>query len=93
MPAAAIVTLALTALLVAALAFYLIWVIILLASIGNRLGGIADALGSIARRTEPVNSLMAEINADLGAVADALGGAVEVEEAQGGQDAEEAATF
>ncbi len=93
MPTAAIVTLVLVALLVAALAFYLIWVIVLLGLISRTLGGIADALGSIADRTEPVNGLMDELNTDLGAVADALTGVAEVEEAQSGHDAEDAATL
>jgi uncharacterized membrane protein len=72
MPAAAIATLVLAALLVAALAFYLIWVIVLLASISSTLGDIAGAIGTIRDRTEPLDRGLRSVNEDLTAVADAL---------------------
>lgn len=72
MPAAAIATIFLAALLVAALAFYLIWVIVLLASISSTLGDIAGAIGAIRDRTAPLDESLRAVNGELVAVADAL---------------------
>jgi hypothetical protein len=72
MSAAAIATLVLTGLLVAALAFYLIWVILILRRIVDTLGKVTFGLRAIAHRTEPIEPVVSEINDDLTAVADAL---------------------
>jgi uncharacterized protein YoxC len=77
MPAAAIMTLGLAAVLVLALAFYLIWVGILLRSIEDTLGKVTFGVRAIAHRTGPINSTLAEMNGNLGAVADALEGIVD----------------
>lgn len=76
MPAVAVATLVLTFLLVAALAFYLTWVVLLLRRITDTLGKVAFGVRAIAYRTEPITPLVTELNADLGAVADALEGLV-----------------
>lgn len=77
MPAAAVATLILTFLLVAALAFSLSWVVLLLRQITDTLGKVTFGVRAIAHRTEPITPLVTELNADLGAVADALEGLVE----------------
>ncbi len=77
MPAVAVVTLVLTVLLVAALAFYLTWVVVLLRQITDTLGKVTFGVRAIAHRTEPIAPLVTELNADLGAVADALEGLVQ----------------
>jgi len=77
MPAVAVVTLVLTFLLVAALAFYLTWVVVLLRQITDTLGKVTFGVRAIAHRTEPIAPLVTELNADLGAVADALEGLVQ----------------
>lgn len=77
MPAVAVVTLVLTFLLVAALAFYLTWVVVLLRQITDTLGKVTFGVRAIAHRTEPIAPLVTELNAELGAVADALEGLVQ----------------
>lgn len=72
MPAAAIATLVLTGLLVVALAFYLIWVVLLLRRITDTLGKVVFGVRAIAHRTQPVGGLLDEVNADLTAVAGAV---------------------
>jgi uncharacterized membrane protein YfbV (UPF0208 family) len=72
MPVVAIVTLVLTGLLVAALAAYLIWVVLLLRRIVDTLGKVTFGVRAIAHRTEPVGLLIGEVNTDLTAVAEAL---------------------
>ena len=76
MSAAAIVTLALTGLLIAALAVYLIAVIRILHHVLDTLGKITFGVRAIAHRTEPVGPVLANVNANLTAVADALEGLV-----------------
>jgi hypothetical protein len=72
MPAAAVVTLVIAALLVAALAFYLTWVVLLLRRIDSTLGAVLEDLRAVADRTAPVNDVVADINADLRVVAEGL---------------------
>ena len=72
MPVAAIVTLALVGLLVAALAFYFIWVIFILRHITDTLGKVTFGVRAIAHRAEPIGGLLAEVNGNLAPVADAL---------------------
>ncbi len=72
MSAAAIAAIVVTGVLVAALAFYLIWVVLILRRLTDTLGKVVFGVGSIAHRVQPIGPLVAEINADLGAVADAL---------------------
>lgn len=72
MPVAAIVTIALSSVLVLALAFYLIWVVVLLRRAVDTLGKITFGVRAIAHRTEPVGPLLSDVNADLLAVAEAL---------------------
>lgn len=72
MSAAAVGTLVFVALLVGALAFYLIWVIILLGKISGTLGRVRVGVRTIADRTAPVTPIMNDVNAQLEAVADEL---------------------
>ncbi|CAN5550104.1 hypothetical protein BH23ACT7_BH23ACT7_03490 [soil metagenome] len=72
MPAAAVVTLVLTGLLVAALAFYLIWVVVILQGLTDTLGKVTFGVRAIAHRTEPITPIVSDVNANLTAVADAL---------------------
>ena len=76
MSAAAIVTLVLTGLLIAALAVYLIAVIRILHHVLDTLGKVTFGVRAIAHRTEPVGPVLANVNANLTAVADALEGLV-----------------
>lgn len=76
MPAAAVATLVLVAVLVAALAFYLIWVILILRRVTGTLGKVTFGVRAIAHRTEPIAPILNDVNANLGAVADALEGIV-----------------
>ena len=77
MPAAAIVTLVLVAILVVALALYLIRIIMILRHTNDQLGKITFGVRAIANQTKPINDLTSSINANLGAVADALDGFVD----------------
>ena len=76
MSAAAVVTLVLTGLLIAALAAYLIAVIRILHHVLDTLGKVTFGVRAIAHRTEPVGPVLANVNANLTAVADALEGLV-----------------
>ena len=76
MSIAAIVTLVLTGVLVAALAAYLITVIRVLHHVLDTLGKVTFGVRAIAYRTEPVGPVLANVNANLTAVADALEGLV-----------------
>jgi hypothetical protein len=76
MPIAAVVTLAITAVLVAALAVYLIWIALTLRQVDGTLGKVTFGVRAIAHRTAPVNSLVGGINANLEGVAEALEGLV-----------------
>ncbi|MDP9435662.1 MAG: hypothetical protein M3P93_10900 [Actinomycetota bacterium] len=72
MSAAAVAALVVTGVLVVALAFYLLWVFVILRRLTDTLGKVAFGVASIAHRVQPVEGLVGEINADLTAVADAL---------------------
>lgn len=72
MSAAAIVAIVVTAVLVAALAFYLLWVVVILRRLTDTLGKVVFGVGAIAHRVAPVEQVVGEINGDLVAVADAL---------------------
>lgn len=76
MPLAGIVTLLCVALTVAALAFFLIHVIILLRTTSFALGTIVAGLRAIAYQTRPLAQLVGEINRDLGDVQSVLEGAL-----------------
>ena len=76
MPVVAIVSLVIIFLLVAALAFYLIWVVLILRHAVDTLGKVTFGVRAIAHRTEPVGPVLADVNANLTAVAEALEGLV-----------------
>jgi uncharacterized protein YoxC len=76
MPAAAIVTLIITAVLVLALVWYLAQVIRVLNSVNDTLGKVTFGVRAIAHQTAPVTAIVTAINNDLGAVAGALEAAV-----------------
>jgi len=70
--AAAVAALVVTAVLVVALAFYLLWVVLILRRLTDTLGKVVFGVSSIAHRVQPVKGLVSEINNDLTGVADAL---------------------
>lgn len=72
MSAAAIVAVTVVMVLVAALAFYLIWVVVLLGRLTDTLGKVVFGVGAIAHRVAPVEQIVADINTDLVGVAEAL---------------------
>lgn len=72
MSAAAIAALVVTGVLVAALAFYLTWVVVILRRLTDTLGKVVFGVASIAHRVEPVEQIVGEINGDLVGVAGAL---------------------
>ncbi len=77
MSAAAIAAIVVSGVLVAALAFYLIWVVVILRRLTDTLGKVVFGVASIAHRVQPIGPLVNEINGDLVAVADALEALVE----------------
>ncbi|CAN5263027.1 hypothetical protein BH24ACT10_BH24ACT10_07720 [soil metagenome] len=72
MSAAAVAALVVTGVLVAALAFYLLWVVVILRRLTDTLGKVVFGVRSIAHRVQPVGGIVGEINGDLVGVADAL---------------------
>jgi uncharacterized membrane protein YhaH (DUF805 family) len=72
MSAAAISALVVTAVLIAALAFFLIWIVLILRRLTDTLGKVVFGVAAIAHRVEPVEQIVGEINGDLVAVAGAL---------------------
>ena len=72
MSAAAVAAVVVAGVLVAALAFYLVWVVVILRRLVDTLGKVLFGVRAIAHRVEPVGPVVAEINADLTGVADAL---------------------
>lgn len=72
MSAAAAAALVVTGVLVAALAFYLLWVVAILSRLTDTLGKVTFGVAAIAHRVEPVQRLVGEINGDLIGVAEAL---------------------
>lgn len=69
---AAIVTLAITGVIVLALAWYLIQVIRVLTHVNDQLGKVTFGVRAIAHRTAPIASLVGQIEGDLNDVAAAL---------------------
>lgn len=72
MPVAGVTAIVVSGVLVAALAFYLIWIVLILRRLVDTLGKVVFGVHAIAYRVQPVGPLVTEINGDLGAVADAL---------------------
>lgn len=72
MSGSAIAAIVVTVVLIAALAFYLIWVVLILRQLTDTLGKVVFGVASIAHRVQPVEGLVGDINGNLGAVADAL---------------------
>lgn len=72
MPAAAIATLVLTALLVLALAYYLTRVVIILRKLIHTLSRVTFGVRAIAHRTAPLEDVLTDINANLATVAEAV---------------------
>ncbi len=72
MSAAAIAAVVVTGVLVVALAFYLLWVVVILRRLTDTLGKVLFGVSSIAHRVQPVEDLVGQINGDLIGVADAL---------------------
>lgn len=72
MSTAALISLVVIGVLVAALAFYLIWVILILRSAIDTLGKITFGVRAISHRTEPLAEILGDVNANLSAVAGAL---------------------
>ena len=72
MPGAAVLMLIGTAALVAALAFYLIRVALILKHVVGRLNVILDGVAAVTKSSEPIGPVATQINADLQAASDAL---------------------
>ena len=72
MSVAAIAALVVTGVLIAALAFYLLWVVLILRRLTDTLGKVVFGVAAIAHRVQPVEGLVGEMNGDLIGVADAL---------------------
>jgi len=68
----AIAAVVVTGVLIAALAFYLIWVVLILRRLTDTLGKVVFGVASIAHRVQPVGGLVGDINGNLGAVAVAV---------------------
>ncbi len=73
MPAAAIVSIILFAVLILAIAAYLVKVILVLRHVNDQLGKITFGVRAIAHQTKPVNELTESMGANLGAISGALG--------------------
>lgn len=74
MPPVAIVTIIIALLIVAALAFYLIKVALLLRHVNAALSNVIGGVLGIADQTRPIAPVLGEINKDLGGVQAALQG-------------------
>ena len=61
-----------TGVLIAALAFFLIWIVFILRRIVDTLGKVLFGAGAIAYRLVPVGPVLGDINGDLTAVVGAL---------------------
>ncbi|SDY56740.1 hypothetical protein SAMN05661080_03887 [Modestobacter sp. DSM 44400] len=72
MSAAAIAALVVTGVLVATLACYLLWILVILRRLTDTFGKVVFGVTAIAHRVQPVEGLVGEINGDLVGVADAL---------------------
>jgi hypothetical protein len=76
MSVVAIATVVLAGILIAALAFYLLWVIYLLWRVRATLDKVSFGVAAIAHRTEPLDPILDHVNQRLVAVAAALEGLV-----------------
>ncbi len=74
MPAAGVVTIVVALVIAAALAYYLIRVVMVLRAVNDSLGKITFGVRAIAHRTAPLGELLTPIKTDLEAVADTLDG-------------------
>ena len=72
MPGPAILMLVGTAGLVAALAFYLIYVAVILKHVVGKLNVILDGVAAVSRVSQPIGGVATQINADLQAASDSL---------------------
>jgi len=72
MPAAAVVTIILAVVVVLVLAFFLLATARVLARVNTQLAAVIDAVGTIATRTEPVDSVVRSINSNLATARDVL---------------------
>lgn len=72
MPAAGIVTIVIALVIAAALAYYLIRVVMVLRAVNDSLGKITFGVRAIAHRTAPLGELLTPIKADLEELADTL---------------------
>ncbi len=73
MPAVAIFSVVLVALLVAALAIYLLWVVFILRDVNGALAQVGDTFDSLVAPSRPVNEAVHIVNGELERVADAVG--------------------
>jgi hypothetical protein len=74
MPLAAIVTIIIALIIVAALAFYLIKVALILKDVSSTLDKVIGGVSGIVDQTQPIGPVLGEINKDLGGVQSALQG-------------------
>lgn len=74
MPAAGIVTIVIALVIAAALAYYLVRVIMILNAVNDSLGKITFGVRAIAHRTEPLGELLTPVKSDLEELADTLDG-------------------
>jgi hypothetical protein len=72
MPAAAIFTLVIVAVLVLALAYYLARVVMILTHVNDQLGKVTFGVRAIENQTKPIGDLVEDLNGNLTAVAGAL---------------------
>ncbi len=72
MPAAAVVTIVIALVVAAALAYYLVRVVLVLRAVNDSLGKITFGVRAIALRTEPLAELLTPVKTDLEAVAGTL---------------------
>lgn len=72
MPIAGVVTIIIGLVIAAALAYYLIRVVLVLRAVNDSLGKITFGVRAVAHRTEPMGELLTPIKTDLEAVADTL---------------------
>ena len=72
MPAAGIVTIIVALVVSAALAYYLIRVVLILNAVNDSLGKITFGVRAIAHRTAPLGELLTPVKTDLEEVADTL---------------------
>ena len=72
MPAAGIVTIVIALVIAAAVAYYLVRVVMVLRAVNDSLGKITFGVRAIAHRTAPLGELLTPIKTDLEELADTL---------------------